>query len=256
MLLIIAAISIVAVVLHCNFRDESWYPWYTAMVTSIVASFIVGAFFQFSIQEDISKEHLDIMKFLHEKNESGLIKYYGSFKDSILDIRSEVRSSKTTKLYVMYGSTILNSISEDLSFALSKKDTAIEVYIMDPENKFISGFADLWKEQKLDEEGIKSKIEDTKILLKSKFEELNKRNALNGSLKLFYIKKNPVSHSYYLFDDKVFFVPSKNVSTKEFVPFTILAQESANPNGIFKKISKELSMMKSDNCFEEIRLDD
>lgn len=257
-LLIIAVVVIIMIYLHYNFNKEIWYTWVVALVSSIVTSFIVSAFFQFSLVDEISKEHLSIMEYLNEKNKSGIVKYFGNFKDSIEEIRKELIKSKQVDIYLMYGSTILNTLSQEISYSLSKKENVINIYIMDEKNPFLQAFASIWedKNSSYDENKLKSKIDDTVKLFREKKNELTKSNSLNGELNLYKNIKSPINYSFYLFDDKIYFVPSKNVSTKEFIPITILGQKTSESDSLYNKIKMELDLMKRDNNFTKIDIDE
>lgn len=243
------------IILNHFFYNASWYNWVTAMLTSIVASFLVGAFFQFSIKDDISKDHKSIMDYLNEKNSSGIIKYYGNFGDSIEDIKKEFLKSKKVDIYLTYGYTILNNLSDSINFNLTLKENEINIFLMNEKNPFISSLAKFWYGND-DSEKLINKINDSTRLIKNKYKELKNRNALNGKINLYSNVKSPVNYSFYLFDNKIFFIPSKNITTKEFTPITILAQKTSVENSLFRKVSEELSRMKEDNCFIEINLDE
>lgn len=198
------------------------------------------------------------MEYLNEKNKSGIIKYFGSFKDSVEEIRKELTKSKETNIYLMYGSTILNTLSEEINFSLSKKGNIVNIYIMDESNPFILASAGVWGESNQSHtiEKITGRIEDTIQLFNSKQKELSKDSNLKGELNVYKNIKSPVNFSFYLFDDKVYYVPSKNVSTKEFIPITILGQKTADSNSLFNKVKLELDLMKKDDSFKKIEFDE
>lgn len=254
-IIIFILICIIAlVILICKFQSEEWFDWVTAAIVSVLTSFLLGAFFQFSIQDEISKEHLSIMEFLNEKNKSGILKYYGSFKNSVEEIKKELRQSKQTNIYVVYGYTIFNDLSEEISFKLSQAESVVNIYIMDPENAFVKSYSKHWYED--DGEKVKLKIEESKNLLLKKTRDLSKRGNFKGELNIYLNKVNPVNYSFYLFDNKVFYVPSKNVTTKEFIPLCIMAEKTSDPSAIYNKIAMELDMMKKDNCFKKIKFEE
>lgn len=256
--IIILGALLILIGFHQCFGDEDWYNLIVAISTSIVASFIVSAFFQFSLKDEISKEHHSIMEYLNEKNRSGIIKYYGSFKSANEEIKKSILNTKKVDIYLMYGNTILNSLSDELSLILSKKETTVNIYLMDKENPFLKASASVWSEknESYTIEKISAKIDSTTKLFQEKINHLKSEGSLNGTLKLFSNLKNPVNYSFYLFDDKIFFVPAKNVSTKEFIPLTLMATKTpeSNKNALYNKIRKELDLMLKDNSFKEIDL--
>lgn len=199
------------------------------------------------------------MEFLNEKNKSGIVKYYGSFKEASEDIRKELIRSKISHIYLMYGSTILNTLSEEISFLLSKKNTSLNVYLMDESNPFLEASSKIWslKNESYSFANLQERINNSLDLFKEKRNHLKSENSLNGELNVFKNKKSTINYSFYLFDEKLFFVPSKNVSTKEFIPMTILADKTPdkNKNALYNKIKYELELMKSDECFEKVDFD-
>ncbi|MEH6764682.1 MAG: hypothetical protein V7655_09305 [Aequorivita antarctica] len=245
---------IVCGIFYHFFADTSWFPWVIAVLSSIFTSFLVSVFFQFALKDEISKEHLSIMEYLNEKNKSGIIKYYGSFKDCIESIKYEFRESKNIDIYLMYGYTIFNNLSQEINRKLMDKNSVINIYMIAPENVFVSSYSSHWYND--NGEKLKSKINESKEFLLSKVKELKKRNEINGELNIFENTKNPINYSFYLFDKKAFYVPSKNVTTKEFVPLTLEAEKTSDPEALYNKISTELNMMKNDHCFLKISIDE
>lgn len=255
-ILLLIAIAIILMLLLSNcYGTESWYPWVIAITSSIIASFMIGIWYQFIQIEQVSDEHLKIMEYLNEKNSSGITKYYGNFGDSIEDIKKEFLISKKVDIYLTYGYTILNNLSDSINYNLSIKENEVNIFIMDKKNPFISSLSKFWYGDNQTEK-LANRITETECLIINKYKELKNRNSLNGKIKLYSNKNSPVNYSFYLFDEKVFFVPSKNILTKEIAPITILAQKTSVKNSLYKKVSKELLQMKEENCFIEINLDE
>jgi len=254
-LLFICSVVITMLILSCFFGKEDWYPWITGIIASVVTSILVGAFYEFIQKEQISEEHLSIMEYLNEKNSSGIIKYYGNFIESTKEISSEVSESQKIDIYLTYGYTILNTLSHQISFALSKKDTEVNIYLMSDDNPFSKSYSKFWFNEDNNNK-FKQKSEETLRLLKGKYNELRKNNSLNGEFNVYMNKKSPVNYSFYLFDDKLFFVPSKNTQSKEFSPVCILAQKTSVDNALYNKVNKELETQKSNNVFDLIKLDE
>jgi hypothetical protein len=212
----------------------------TSVIASILASFLVGVFFQYFLMDEISKEHLKIIEHKDEFNKSGILKYYSSFKNCVEDLRTDIRSTKRLTLYVAYGNTALNMLSEEISNLLSKEGSTLNIYFLDATNPFLSGYAKLWG---YTEENLKKKINDSIELLKNKKEELSRQNRLKGELNVFLLLKYPIHYSFYFCDDILYFVPSKHYESKEFVPLTIKAQKSTIKGALYNKISEDLSLI-------------
>jgi hypothetical protein len=249
-LLFVAVITIIMMALNNCYGLEDWYPWVTGIIASIVASILVGAYYEFVQKEQISSEHLKIMEYLNEKNSSGIIKYYGKFSESVKDISDEVTKGNKVDIYLTYGYTILNSLSHQINYILSKEGSEVNIYIMGSNNPFLEAYSKFWYGDE-NTDKLNKKIVETIALLKNK-----NRNSMNGSLNVFFNEKSPVNYSFYLFEDKVFYVPTKNTQSKEFSPITILAQKTSVEDSLFNKIRYELNIMKEDNCFKKLDLDE
>jgi hypothetical protein len=154
----------------------------------------------------------------------------------------------------MYGYTIFNNLSQEINRKLMDKNSVINIYMIDPDNVFVSSYSNHWYND--NGEKLKSKINESQEFLLSKINELNKRNEINGELNIFVNIKNPINYSFYLFDKKAFFVPSKNVTTKEFVPLTLEAEKTSDPEALYNKIRTELNMMKNDHCFSKFSINE
>lgn len=253
---VFALILFITLLLTYNlFSNQTWFLWVSGIISSLFGAILVGVYYDYVQKEAISNEHLEIMNYLNEKNSSGIIKYFGNFMDSIKDISIETSESKRIDIYLTYGYTILNTLSHQISFALSKKDTEINIYLMSDENPFSKSYSKFWFNND-DNDKFKQKSEETIRLLKGKYKQLKRTNALNGKFNVYLNKKSPVNYSFYLFDDKLFFVPSKNTQSKEFSPICILAQKTSVENALFNKVDKELEILKSNEVFDLIKFDD
>ena len=211
-----------------------------SVVFSVIASFLVGVYFQFKLKDEISQEHLKIIEHKDEFNKSGIIKYCGSFKDILEDLRFTMREAKNITIYVTYGSTILNTLNEEISHCLSRKNRTLKLFLLDIESPFIKGYEQLWNYK---EGALKNKIQESIKLLKNKISELNKQNELKGELEIYSIKKYPVNYSFYICDDLIYFVPSKHYESKEFVPLVIKAQKTIDKNALYNKICRDIELI-------------
>ncbi|MCL3779516.1 hypothetical protein EMN47_03845 [Prolixibacteraceae bacterium JC049] len=218
--------------------------------TSIYASFLVGAFFQNLMKEDFSKEHFMIMQHKDALNESGIVKYYGSFKDAVQDLKCSIQRSEKVIMYFAYGYSLLNNLSEELSDMLRRKDSEINIYMLAEDNPFVKTLQDYWKIKDFG-----TKIKDSKEILQNKLKELSNNKELNGELKLYLNKKYPINYSFYICDDEIYVVPSKIYDAKEWVPFAIRAQKTINKKALYNKFVREFELMhKKETPFEEVNL--
>tara|TARA_R110000744_G_scaffold305286_2_gene413576 strand:- start:5440 stop:6252 length:813 start_codon:yes stop_codon:yes gene_type:complete len=250
-----AILFILVLIFYNSFSNEPWFIWVTGIVSSVFGALLVGVYYDFVQKEVISEEHLKIMEYLNEKNSSGIIKYYGKFNESIKDISTEVSEGYKVDIYLTYGYTILNNLSHEINYVLSKEKSEVNIYLMDISNPFATSYSKFWFNED-DTKKIHHKIKETLRLLKGKYQDLKKRNALNGKLNVYLNQKSPINYSFYLFDNKLFFVPSKNTQSKEFSPICILAQRTAVENALFNKVSRELKRLKEDECFKKVNLDE
>ncbi|MDX8338771.1 hypothetical protein SLH46_06240 [Draconibacterium sp. IB214405] len=230
--------------------EDSLKTIINAIFFSLVSSFLVGLYFQIVLKDQISKEHLKIIEYRDDFYKAGIIKYYPSFKDCIENLRQDIRKSKNVKIYVTYGSTILNTLSEDISDLLSRKDSKLEVVLMGEKNPFALGYAELWN---YSEEQLKNKITESFELLKNKKGELIKQNKLKGKMELFKNNKYPFNSSFYICDNLIYFVPSKHYESKDFVPMTIKAQNTDTEGALYNKVTQDLDFIfKSGKGIEKI----
>ena len=224
----------------------------TSVIASILASYLVGVFFQYFLMDEISKEHLKIIEHKDEFNKSGILKYYSSFKNCVEDLRGDIRSAKHLSLYVAYGHTTINMLSEEISILLSKEGNSLKIYFMDETNPFLPGYAKLWG---YTEENLKNKINESIDLIKNKRDELIRQNRFKGKLEVFQLLKYPIHYSFYFCDDILYFVPSKHYESKDFVPLTLKAQKSTIKGALYNKISEDLSLIdKAKDGIKELKL--
>lgn len=243
-ILLLLTIIIIGIINHFFSPENLWAILISAILISVVSSFLVGLYFQYVLKDSISKEHLKIMEFKKEFYQIGMLKYYGNFKECISDLRHDIQSATNVDIYIAYGATILNTISQDLNFLLSKPNSQLNIILISIDNPFAIGYCKLWG---YSESTFKEKIEATKSLLNDKIEYLKKQNSLNGNFKLFENKAYPINYSFYRCDDIVYFVPTKHNGTKEYVPITIKAQKTIEPEAIYNKCIRDLELMMEEN---------
>lgn len=204
---------------------------FNSVILSVVASFLVGIYFQRNLMEEVSTEHLRIMEFQSEYNASGIIKYYSSFKQCEQDLRNDLLKTKNLTIYLAYGATVLNTLSEQISFILSDKKKKVKIAFLEESNPFIEGLASHWGYNK---DELLKKIQNSKQVVSTLATE-NK----NDNLFLYENKDYPINYSFYLLDDLVYFVPSKICHPKSFTPFTIKAQKTNDEHALYGKIKED-----------------
>lgn len=238
---------------YFRFLSEEWTLIINAISTSIIASFLVGAYFQFNIKDEISKDHIEIIRIKDELNKSGILKYYGSFKDCIMDLKEDVLKSKKITIYLNFGNTILNLLSDELVESY-KKEKDIRIFILNNDNKFIEGLGALWgsNNHDYDKEGIIKKIDSSLNSLKAAIKEVKSKNELKANIEIYQLRLNPVFYSFYILDDKIYYTPSKIVASKNFPPLTILAQKTSNKGSIYNKCSYELNDILASSSYQKI----
>lgn len=241
LLLILASVIVYLLLNHAFTIEPVLLTTINSVVFSVVASFLVGVYFQYKLKDEISQEHLRIIEHKNEFNKSGIIQYSGSFSEILEDLRLTISDSKEVTIYIAYGRTVLNNLKESINKLLNKRGTILNIYLLDKENPFISGYEKLWgyKEGKL-----VSLIDETKELLEDKIGELKKQDDLRGELNIYSNKKYPIHSSFYFCDDVIYFVPSKHYGSRDFVPPVIKAQRTIEKTALYNKVSKDLLEIK------------
>lgn len=251
--LFISIIFILLLVFYNFFSDQAWFLWIFAIISSVIGALLVGVYYDFIQKDEISTEHLKIMEYLNEKNSSGIIKYYSDFDDST--IRNEIINNNSNQLdiYVTYGYTVLNNLRNSINYMLSRENTVVNIYLLGKDNPFINAYAKFWfGDGQL--EKLEKKIDEVIQGIKDNRNDLLKRNALVGKLNVYRNHTSPVNYSFYLLDEKLFFVPANNITTKGFSPFTILAEKNSVKDSLYNKVVTEFNRMKEEDCFTKIDL--
>lgn len=231
--LVLILVSVLVYVL-INFVFEisqAFKDVFNPVFLSVAASFLVGVYFQYKLKDEISTDHLKIMEFQSEYNSSGIIKYYSSFKLCEQDLREEILKTKTLTIYIAYGATVINTLSEQINFMLSDKNKKVNIAFLDETNPFLDGLASIWGYKK---DELVLKIEASKKVVNNLADE-NK----NNNLIIIKNTKFPINYSFYLLDNLVYFVPTKLCNPKSFTPFTLKAQKTADDQALFGKIKED-----------------
>jgi len=237
-IIVLLASTIFVLVMDLLFDTNSQFViLINTIVITYVISFVIGIYYQVILKEELSKEHFAIIKHKDEFNKSGIIQYYGSFKDSFEDIRQSIRKSKEVSIYIAYGSTILNSLNEEIRDFLIHKDNNLKLYMLDENNKIIPALSELWG---YENDRIKNKLKESKELIKKIKFDLENNYIYHNNIEIINLLKYPVNYSLYMCDQEIYFVPSKHHESKLFIPIVIKAQKTIDKNALYNKLESEL----------------
>lgn len=203
-----------------------------AVFGAIVASITVSAFY-----------NEELHKAMDRYKRIGLIEYYDNFEDAHNTIKEKISKATSVDIFVMYGDSFLNTSTKAIQSLLSKENTKLRYFMYSSQNKFIEAYGYHWGEvdvnPKYNTDGLKSKIKnvksDLKRIIKSKHE--------SSSFGLFEIQSAPMSYSFYIVDNEVFFVPNKNIRLKEFKPSVFQFKKTNLDNSMFTKLKTEIDKM-------------
>lgn len=209
---------------------------FAGMLGSIVASIAVSIFYNEDLHNAIDRYR-----------KIGLIEYYDNFEDAHGRIKDKISKSKNVDIFVMYGDSFLNSSSTAIQKVLERNNSKLRFFMYSPENKFIDAYGHYWGEidpnPKYNETGIKSKIESVKVDLKN----LVKNKNINCEFEFFEIQNAPMSYSFYKVDNEIFFVPNKNIRSKEIKPPVFHFKRTSSGNSMYRKLEDELEMLINSN---------
>lgn len=220
--------------------NEPWSLIVVAILSSIVSSFAVSAFYNMELHNTMDK---------YEK--IGMVDYFETFEEAQEVIRKKIEKAKKVEIYLMYGSTFFKSNSTTLKQFLAKTNSSLTIFLYNTNNPFIDSYGNHWSKDIAGDEynskSIVKLIEQVKSNLSS-FTELGK----NSSFEIFEIIESPISYSYYIVDDYLFFVPSKNTRSKNLKPPVLFFKKTRNKKTMYYKIQKEIELMKSSNELKKI----
>jgi len=143
--------------------------------------------------------------------------------------------TKELTIYITYGATVINNLSEQINFLLSDKTKRVNIAIISEDNPFIDGLCAHWGYSK---EDLISKIQGSIRVV----ENLSKENN-NNNLNILRNNKYPINYSFYLLDDYVYFVPAKLCNPKSFTPFTIKAQKTVDNLAMYGKVKEDFDKL-------------
>ncbi|MDO9261997.1 MAG: hypothetical protein Q7U08_08660 [Flavobacteriaceae bacterium] len=203
-----------------------------AVFGSIVASIAVSSFY-----------NEELHKAMDKYNKIGLVNYFDNFEDAHSIIKSKISNAKTVDIFVMYGDSFLNTSTKAIQSVLAKDNSKFRYVIYSIDNKFIESYGNHWgvieDNPKYNEAGLKLKIQGVKNDLKRLVEKKHQ----NCSFDFYEIQSSPISYSFYRVDDELFFVPNKNIRSKEIKPAVFQFKKTAYGFSMFNKLISELELM-------------
>ena len=230
-LIILAVISI----LICGlliYINTTLTTIFAAVLGSIVASITVSALYNEELHNAMDK-YIKI----------GLKNYYDNFEDAQNEIRIKISKAKKVDIYVMYADRFFNTSTKALTSLLSHENTRLRCFIYSKSNKFIAAYGNHWgaelNNSEYTSDGIVSKLENVVALIS----RLNEKKNNTSVMELFEIKSAPISYSFYRIDNELYFVPSKNIRSKEIKPAVFYFKKTNSEATMFSKIEAELNAM-------------
>jgi len=221
--------------------------------SAIIASILVGIYYDNSIRRELSDEILSKVKLRDEVVRSGIVSYYSSFTD--IPLRNYFESSKNVEIYVHYAQTLFNQIGDILEKFVQVKKNELNIFLLHEDNKFLVGLGAHWgfNDIESDENHLKNKINASTQLLLKTFKDLQSKNKLKAKIRIYKLKRHPVFYSFYFFDDYIIFVPSKLVQNKNFKPLAFIAKKGNSDGDIYDKCFAEINDIKSTvDAIEEV----
>lgn len=199
---------------------------------SIVVSIIVSSIYNEELHSAMDK---------YQK--IGLFNYFENFEDAQNEIRIKISNAKDVDIYVMYGDRFFNTSSKAISSLLAKENSTLRCFIFSKSNKFIEAFGSYWGDEQSNLEytadGIKNKIDNVLKLIKRFNENKNKLS----TLELYEIQNAPISNSFYIIDGELYFVPNKNLKSKESKPAVFHFKKTNDETTMYKKMKNDLNSM-------------
>lgn len=184
----------------------------------------------------------------------GLVNYYDNFEDAHSVIIDKISKAKDVDIFVMYGDSFLNTSTRSILSLLSKENSNLRYVMYSLENKFIDSYGYYWgvigDNPKYNEDGLKMKIKGVRLDLKKLIEK--KHN--NCSFKFYEIQNSPISYSFYRMDEELFFVPNKNINSKEIKPVVFHFKKTKSENSMYNKVKIEFELMIYNNEVKEVDL--
>lgn len=228
-IVVLGSIVLIALLMYINTVISNLIA---GVLGSIVASIAVSAFYNEDLHNTIDKY-----------NKIGLLQYFNNFEDAHSLIKSKLSKAKNVDIFVMYGDSFINSSSTSIQKVLEKNDSKLRFFMYSPDNKFIDAYGYYWGEidpnPKYNASGIKTKIENVKHDLRTLIKDKN----VNCQFEFYEILNAPISYSYYKVDNEIFFVPNKNMRSKEIKPPVFHFKRTSSDNSMYRKLENELEKL-------------
>ena len=251
-------LTIIVVFLFCTLLlitiEDAWHniqvlkDFLKEVIIVVGAAIIVSLYFEYNLRKEISDEFNKILEAKEEFGKAGILKYYSNFRD--INIRSFFKRPDVNSIdiYVTFAHTVLNQVQDNIGAYVKKDKTELNIYLFSPKNKFISGLGNLWgsSNDEYNEEGIKTKIQQSLSILDNTFRELETQNLIKAKINIYLLLRNPVFYSFYRFNDEMIYVPSKIVESKSFASPSFIVKKTTDSEGIFNKCMAELKLIKED----------
>lgn len=226
---VLLSIIVIAFLMYINSTISNLIA---AVLGAIVASIAVSAFY-----------NEELHKAMDKYRSIGLINYFESFEEVQNEIRIKISKAKKVDIYVMYADRFFNTSSNALISLLAKQNSSLRCFIYSNSNKFIEAYGNHWSAGQNTSEysanGIISKLEGVVKF----FENLNTKKNIKSVFELYEIQSAPISYSFYKIDKELYFVPSKNIRSKEIKPAVFHFKKTDNESTMFSKIEAEIEAM-------------
>lgn len=224
--------------------DQFWINWINNIVLASISGLSVGIIYELFLRKNMRDEILSLVNIKRNIDNSGIQDYFLEFKNYINEIKNYLQKSKTIDIYLSYGSTIFNILSADLSDAFKRKNTTINIFVLDKNNPFVDSLGNLWGkiDKTYDKEGIKNKIDSTLALL-IRLADTAYEAEDHAVVNIFTLKYHPINYSFYKFDEIILFCPSKVHEEKEFRAISLICKNH-NKNDLFNWVNDELEYIK------------
>lgn len=247
-LLIITLILLFAVETNFFSEFEGRYTSYFAdILLAVVTGTIVGIVLNYLVLEEQQEENKKLLNIGSNVIESGFSKYHPTYK--VHDLEELLSSSKNVDFYVTYADRTLGILEHALKKKLRDPDFNINIYLMHKDNPFLVSLGSLWgkNDSSYDLDGLKQKIDrvlkDLVRLKKSLIREKSDHNNLN----VYKLKYHPVFFSFYRFDDKLVFIPTKLIEQKNINIPSFNFNNTGKDSDIYNWCMSQLDIIKDDS---------
>jgi len=168
---------------------------------------------------------------------AGFSNYIEDF--NVVPFRELITTAKTIDILLVYGRTWIQQNAQYFVEALNHPETAVRVCTLSPESSALAGFC--YHFDNISQEELKRRIEDASAAWKKLIE---RGNTQHGSLKI-YRSLNIITHSFYRFDDKVYFVPRCAASDRLAgtpIP-TLVYRKTSQPDDFFSWLTRDFELL-------------